>query len=68
MIVMKGHTIQTSNQYQELFRGSDNFQIRGEASPAYLQSVYTPERVYRELPNVRLIAILRNPIDRASAH
>jgi hypothetical protein len=65
---MKGHTIQTINQYERLFRRSSGFRCRGEVSPVYLQSIYAAERVCRELPNVRLIAILRNPIDRAYAH
>ncbi|MDA0215634.1 MAG: sulfotransferase [Cyanobacteria bacterium] len=68
LIAMKGHTIQSSDQYQRIFIGSNNFLIRGEVSPVYLQSVYTPGRVYRELPDARIIAILRNPIDRAYAH
>lgn len=37
----------------------------GEASPSYLHAQNAPERIARYLPDVRLIAILRNPIDRA---
>jgi hypothetical protein len=42
--------------------------IVGEASPSYLFHPLAPERVARMLPNVRLIALLRNPVDRAFSH
>ena len=40
----------------------------GEASPSYLFHPLAPERVAALLPEVRLIALLRNPIDRAHSH
>jgi hypothetical protein len=39
--------------------------IRFEASPAYLRSPLAAERIQRWLPEVRLIAILRDPVLRA---
>lgn len=39
--------------------------ITGEASPTYLEYPPVPARVRRLVPNVRLICILRNPVDRA---
>jgi len=42
--------------------------IAGEASPKYLLDPQVPERVARLLPDVRLIAILRDPADRAISH
>jgi hypothetical protein len=39
--------------------------ITGEASPSYLSDPYLPERVYRLVPDVKLLAIIRNPIDAA---
>lgn len=42
--------------------------IVGEASPSYLFHPLAPERVARMLPNARLIALLRNPVDRAFSH
>jgi hypothetical protein len=47
------------------------FPLRGEvasvgvSSPSYLFHPLAPERVHRALPQVKLIALLRNPIDRA---
>lgn len=42
--------------------------ITGEASPYYLFHPLAPERIARLLPDVKLIALLRNPIDRALSH
>ena len=39
--------------------------ITGEATPEYLLFPRVPQRVREALPNVKLIAILRNPVDRA---
>lgn len=37
----------------------------GEATPNYLYIPEVPERIYKHIPNCKLIAILRNPADRA---
>jgi hypothetical protein len=42
--------------------------VVGEASPSYLFHPLAPERVARMLPAARLIALLRNPVDRAFSH
>jgi hypothetical protein len=42
--------------------------IVGEASPSYLFHPLAPERVASMLPGARLIALLRNPVDRAFSH
>src|SRR5690349_3699828 len=39
--------------------------VTGEASPAYLFHPQVPERIARLLPRVKLIVLLRNPVDRA---
>lgn len=40
----------------------------GEATPEYLLNPAVPERVAKTIPDVRLIVLLRNPIDRAFSH
>ena len=42
--------------------------ITGEASPSYLFDPQVPERMARIVPDARLIALLRNPVDRAYSH
>jgi hypothetical protein len=39
--------------------------ITGEATPGYLSSPQAPERMAEVIPRARLIALLRNPVDRA---
>lgn len=39
--------------------------ITGEASPTYLSHQWAPGRIARELPHVKLLLALRNPVDRA---
>jgi hypothetical protein len=42
--------------------------VVGEASPSYIFHPLAPARVSRLLPNVKLILLLRNPVDRAFSH
>ncbi|WP_240415739.1 sulfotransferase domain-containing protein [Paenibacillus periandrae] len=42
--------------------------ITGESSPYYLFHPQTPGRVREWLPEVKLIVVLRNPVDRAYSH
>jgi Sulfotransferase domain len=42
--------------------------IVGEASPSYLFHPLAPQRVAQMLPQARLIALLRNPVERAFSH
>lgn len=43
----------------------DSKVISGEASPYYLFHPHVPARVAKDLPEVKLIALLRDPVDRA---
>lgn len=62
------HAVTEWGDYQALFAEADGYVARGEASPLYLTS-YQPERtaanIRRRLPDMRVIAILRQPADRA---
>jgi sulfotransferase family protein len=42
--------------------------ITGEATPAYIFHPSVPERISETMPSVRIIALLRNPVDRAFSH
>jgi hypothetical protein len=42
--------------------------VVGEASPSYLLHPGVPARVHAVLPDVKLIVMLRNPVDRAYSH
>lgn len=45
--------------------GNQFQKITGEASPYYLSHPHAPARVKEILPNVQLIVLLRNPVERA---
>jgi hypothetical protein len=42
--------------------------LLGEATPTYMDHPHAPRRVYETLPHVKLIVLMRNPVDRAISH
>lgn len=42
--------------------------ITGEATAYYIFHPHAPKRIFQTLPGVKLIALLRNPVDRAYSH
>jgi hypothetical protein len=42
--------------------------ITGEGSPDYIFDVHAPKRIAADLPKVKLIILLRDPVDRAYSH
>jgi hypothetical protein len=63
--VPKVFPITNLKDYERLFDGVTIEKAIGEKSPEYLNNTSAPERIRQTLPGVHLIAILRNPIDRA---
>jgi len=53
---------------ERLRRAKDLSMIVGESSPDYLFHPYAPGRIARALPDVKLVVLLRNPVDRAYSH
>ena len=53
--------------YLKLFDGVTNEVAIGEASTSYLSNSQAPEKIKHYLPRVKLIAVLRNPVDAAYA-
>ena len=51
--------------YQAQFKDVTDEIAIGEASPLYLYDAEAPKRIHSYLPDVKLIAILRHPVDRA---
>jgi hypothetical protein len=54
--------------YQELFRHVSVEKAIGEASHCYLYEPEAAARIRDHLPDAKLIAVLRNPVDRAYSH
>jgi len=56
--------------YRKHFIGAESqrFKAIGEATPSYMYLEEVAERIHNTLPEVKLIFILRNPVDRAYSH
>jgi hypothetical protein len=54
--------------YVQLFEQGRSSRAIGEASTTYLRNTLVPARIHAQLPDVRLVAMLRNPFDRAFSH
>jgi hypothetical protein len=57
--------IQSLEEYTALFEGATGESAIGEATPHYLIYPRAAERIHALLPGARLIASLRNPVDRS---
>lgn len=55
----------TLTEYREQFTGVENEVAIGEASPSYLYYPQAASKIKHYLPDVKLIAVLRNPVERA---
>ncbi|RLF46358.1 MAG: hypothetical protein DRN29_05205 [Thermoplasmata archaeon] len=51
--------------YEKQFEGWNGEKAIGEKTPSYLCTPCVPERIHKFLPDVKLIFILRHPVDRA---
>ncbi|MGP1383516.1 MAG: sulfotransferase domain-containing protein [Thainema sp.] len=61
------NSVVTFSEYCNLFSGVTNELAIGEASPLYLYSHKAPARIKHYIPDVKLIAIIRDPVERAYA-
>ena len=55
-------------EYAALFDGARADQVRGESTPFYLWSRGAHRRIGEALPDVRIIAVVRDPVDRAHSN
>lgn len=53
------------DRYHSLFEPARDDQVRGESTPFYLWSRGAHRRIAESLPEVRLLAVVRDPVDRA---
>lgn len=58
----------TYEGYLKLFNNVKDEKAVGECSATYFASTEAPLRIKKYIPNVKIIAILRNPVDRAYSH
>lgn len=56
------------DQYRQSFEDATPDQVIGEDSTGYLSSKKAPTRIARSIPEVKLIFLLRDPVERAYSH
>jgi hypothetical protein len=61
----KWGAVQTLEEYRELFAAAQSDQVVGEISTTYYADPKSARLIHGLLPDVKILAILRNPIDRA---
>jgi len=54
--------------YRQQFQPFSEGLITGEASPYYIFHPLVAQRIYEFFPQIKLIALLRNPVERAISH
>jgi Sulfotransferase family len=54
--------------YEALFDGAPAGTLRGESTPLYLHDPVAQRRIRDQLPDARLIAVLRDPVERAHSN
>lgn len=63
--VMKHMVVSDLGDYEALFAGVSGEKAAGEASAMYLYSKKAPKRIRHYVPQVKLVAVLRDPTERA---
>lgn len=61
------HSVHDEGRYRDLFAAGGAARRVGEASPLYLYDEHAPRRIAATLPDVKLVAVLRDPVDRCYA-
>ena len=61
-------TVDSIEEYENLFKNKNNAKIVGEASVSYLFYEKVANKIFRYNPNAKIIILLRNPIERAFSH
>jgi hypothetical protein len=61
----RGHEFYWRTYFAAGWRGQS---LVGDARAAHLYLPYVPQRIHATVPEARLVAILRNPVERAYAH
>ena len=65
---LKKISVTSFERYKQLFQGAQNYIAVGDISPLYLYSPGAARRIKKICGDVKIIIILRNPVDRAFSH
>lgn len=67
-VAMAAQWVADGDSYAAMFDNAADASAVGEVSPVYLQAIDVASRISAACGDIRIIAILRNPVDRACAH
>jgi len=56
------------SEYHSWFSPNDAHKLLGEATPSYMYWKSSPKRIWQYNPSMKILIILRNPIERAYSH
>lgn len=62
--VTRSYFVPDTATYESLFDGVQEEKVTGEVSPAYLASMRAIGNIAEKIPTVKIVIILRNPVDR----
>lgn len=64
-VELRARSVVDRTAYEALYGGASEHERTGDLSPEYLRNPAVAGRLHRDYPDAPLVAILRNPIDRA---
>ncbi|NNF02595.1 MAG: hypothetical protein HKN22_07905 [Bacteroidia bacterium] len=64
----KTNNVSERNAYRNLWTNAAPSQLKGESSVSYIYYQNTATNIHNAVPNAKIIAILRDPVDRAVSH
>ena len=64
----KKEIINNIDSYKKLFLSDKRYIAIGESSTAYMTNPNVPDNIKKLIPKMKIIAIIRNPIERAYSH
>lgn len=66
--ILLSYSVTDPAAYEGLFAETDAYAVRGDASVRYLYNHSSAARLHAYAPTARIVAILRNPVDRLNSH
>jgi hypothetical protein len=66
-LITRNYFVPDRREYLALFDGVENEKAIGEVSPVYLATTRAASRIAGLIPSTKLVAIIRNPVERAYA-
>lgn len=61
----QGYAVTQPQDYEALFAGISSEKAVGESCAGYLYDPQAPKRIHQHIPHAKLIAVLRDPVERA---